>query len=167
LPTFAKHLRSTIYAEREVAMRLLIQCSAACAFSLASCLVAGGQQQPSASPPSTPPQAAGAVAATVNDQPIYEKAVARALKGVPPDLQTRARTDILNRLIEHAALDQYLLQLHVEVPKQDVDTRVGQLRDELKKSGKAFEKMLEDLSLSEEELREQISAELRWEKFSD
>jgi hypothetical protein len=53
------------------------------------------------------------IAATVNGQPIAEKAVQRGLKRVPPDKQAEARQQILKRLIENALLDQYLQQLRV------------------------------------------------------
>src|SRR5262245_49556826 len=112
-----------------------------------------------------PPSAA--VVATVNGQPIYEAAVTRALKGVPAENQAQARVGILNHLIDQTLLDQYLLQLKVEVPDKDIDARVQELRDEVKKSGKTLEKMLEELSLTEPELRKQLTAELRWEKFTE
>src|SRR5438874_1122961 len=54
-----------------------------------------------------------AVIATVNGQPIYEVAIARALKGVPGENQAQARVGILNHLIDQTLLDQYLLQLRV------------------------------------------------------
>jgi peptidyl-prolyl cis-trans isomerase C len=114
-----------------------------------------------------PSSAAPAVVATVNGQPIYEVAVARAIKGVPAENQAQARVGIVNHLIDQALLDQYLLQLRVEVPDKDIDARVQELRDEVKKSGKTLEKMLEELSLTEPELRKQLTAELRWEKFTE
>jgi parvulin-like peptidyl-prolyl isomerase len=107
------------------------------------------------------------IAATVNGQTITETAVQRGLKGITPEMQSRARADIVNHLVDQALLDQYLVQLKIEVPQKDVDTRVQELKDEIKKSGKTIEKMLQELSLTEEELKTQLTSELRWEKFTD
>jgi parvulin-like peptidyl-prolyl isomerase len=117
--------------------------------------------QPAQSTPAT------AIAATVNGKPIPEADVLRGLKGLPADVQAQARADIVNHLIDMTLLDQYLLELHVEVPQKDIDARVGELREELKKSGKTIEKMLQELTLTEEELKNQLTAELRWEKYTD
>jgi peptidyl-prolyl cis-trans isomerase C len=105
------------------------------------------------------------VAATVNGQPILEVAVVRGLKRVPPSKQAEARAEILNYLIDNVLLDQYLLQLPVEVGKKDLEERFAQIRTEITKGGQPLEKVLEQMMLTEEELRSQLSAELRWEKF--
>lgn len=107
---------------------------------------------------------AGAVA-TVNGQPISQLALDRGLKRQPPDKQAQARTEILNVLIDNVLLDQYLLQMKIDVSKPEVDTRVEQIKAELKKQGQTFDKLLQELQLSEEELREQLTAEARWEKY--
>lgn len=112
-------------------------------------------------------KAPGCVAATVNGQPITEKAVQRGLKRLPPEKQAEAREQILTRLIENMLLDQYLLQLQVEIPANEIEARYTQVIDEIKKSGQTVEKVMQDLMLTEEELRAQLAAELRWEKYSD
>src|SRR5437870_1272536 len=54
---------------------------------------------PAPAPAAVPAPADNAVAATVNGQPIPEKAVRRALeRGVPPDRWAQARQEILNYL---------------------------------------------------------------------
>jgi parvulin-like peptidyl-prolyl isomerase len=146
-------------------MSVLTRFSAAVAIIGFLCLAVAAQEQAPAQPAADAPPAGAA--ATVNGQTIAETAVQRGLKGIPPEMQSRARTDILNHLIDQALLDQYLLQLKIEVPQKDVDARVQELRDEIKKSGKTIEKMLQELNLTEEELRKQLTSELRWEKFTD
>jgi peptidyl-prolyl cis-trans isomerase C len=105
------------------------------------------------------------VAATVNGQPITEVAVQRGLKRLPPQKQAEARAEIIDYLVGNALVDQYLQQQRVEVDGKDVDARLAQIREEFKKSGQTFEKVLSQLNLTEDELRAQLIAELRWEKY--
>src|SRR5262249_18319628 len=123
---------------------------------LGTSAVSAAAQEPKPAPTGTSP--ATTIAATVNGQPISELAIQRGLKGLPPENQTQARVGILNHLIDQTLLDQYLLQLRVEVTPKDIDARVQELREEIKKSGKTLEKMLEELTLNEEELRNQLTA---------
>ena len=106
-------------------------------------------------------------AATVNGQPITELAVQRGLKRVPPAQQAEARQEILDYLVDNVLLDQYLQQLHVEVPPKEVDNRLEEIRNEIKRGGQTIENMLQELMLTEQELRGQLTAELRWEKFAE
>jgi parvulin-like peptidyl-prolyl isomerase len=106
-------------------------------------------------------------AAIVNGQQIPEVAVQRGLKRLPAETQAKARAEILNYLIDNLLLDQYLVQLPVEVPRNDVDARLAQVRDEIKKESQSVEKVMQELMLTEEELRAQLTAEIRWEKYAD
>src|SRR5205807_968935 len=63
--------------------------------------------------------------------------------------------------------DQYLQQLRVDVPASEIDARFVQVLEEIKKSGQTLEKVMQELMLTEEELKTQLAAELRWEKYSD
>src|SRR4051794_10175371 len=130
----------------------------------AICLVAVPvlAQQPAA----PPAPAATAVAATVNGQPVTEVAVQRGLKRVPPAEHAKARLEILNYLIDNVLLDQYLAAQKLPVDIKEVDARVGQIQSEVKKHGQDYQKMLKDLMLTEEELKAQVTADLRWEKFA-
>jgi parvulin-like peptidyl-prolyl isomerase len=94
-------------------------------------------------------------------------AVRRGLKRVPPAQQAEARKEILDFLVDNILLDQYLQQLHVEVPAKEVDNRLEEIRNEIKRGGQTFEDMLRELMLTEQELRSQLTAELRWEKFAE
>ena len=104
-------------------------------------------------------------AATVNGQPITELAVQRGLKRVPPAQQADARGEIIDYLVDNVLLDQYLQQLRIDVPAKAVDGRIDEIRAEIKRGGQTFENVMQELMLNEQELRAQIAAELRWEKF--
>jgi peptidyl-prolyl cis-trans isomerase C len=112
-------------------------------------------------------QGAEGVAARVNGQPIAEASVRRGLKPLPASRQLEARAEIIDYLVANVLIDQYLLQSNVEVSAADVSGRLNQLRDEMKKSGKVFEKALEEMGLTEDELKREITADLRWEKYSE
>src|SRR5262245_43122020 len=89
---------------------------------------------PVAAPAAAPVAAANAVAATVNGQPLAEVAVQRGLKRVPPDKHAEARPEIVNYLIDNLLIDQYLQQMKVTVDPKDVDKRLGEMKDEVKKA---------------------------------
>jgi peptidyl-prolyl cis-trans isomerase C len=111
-------------------------------------------------------QTAGtAVAATVNGQPISELTVQRGLRRVAAEKRAEARKEIITYLADNILLDQYLQQLRIEVPSKDIEARVDQIRAEIKKSGQEFGKVMEQMLLTESELRSQIAADMRWEKF--
>src|SRR5262249_28117771 len=108
---------------------------------------------------------ANAVAATVNGQAIMEQSLQRGLKRLPAEKQAAARTAILDYLINNALIDQYLLQLRIEVAAKDVDVRVASLKQEIRKDNQTFEKALQQLDLTENEIRSELLAEMRWEKY--
>ncbi len=141
-------------------MRVLYQICGAGLLLGGVCLAASAQEgaKPAAAVPT-------GVAATVDGQPISEVAVQRGLKRLPPAKQAEARVEIVNYLINNILLDQYLLQLKIEVPAKEIDERVNQIREEIKKGGQTFDKVMQELMLTEEELRAQLTAELRWEKY--
>jgi parvulin-like peptidyl-prolyl isomerase len=106
-------------------------------------------------------------AATVNGQPITELAVQRGLRRRPPETQAEARSQILSYLIDNTLLDQHLAQMQIDVPQKEVDARLSQVREEIKKESQSIDKLMQELMLSEEELRAQIIAEMRWDKYAD
>jgi peptidyl-prolyl cis-trans isomerase C len=126
---------------------------------------AATQVRPATPVPQPPPPPTNAVAATVNGQAISEVAVYRALKRVPPDKQAQARTEITKFLIDNALIDQYLIQQKVPVDPAVVEAKLNEVKEELKKQNSTLEKMMQELMLTEPELRAQIVAQLRWEKF--
>jgi parvulin-like peptidyl-prolyl isomerase len=102
-------------------------------------------------------------AAVVNGEVIPEAAVQRALKGIPLEQQAAARSQVLNLLIGHALVEQHLVQLKVDAPAKEVETRMAAIREEAKKRGVEYEKFLAQYALSDAEIRAQITADLRWE----
>jgi peptidyl-prolyl cis-trans isomerase C len=126
-----------------------------------------GQQKPAAPPAAVVSSSSSttAVAATVNGQPIGENAVRRALKRIAPDQRAEARPAILDHLIDNALLDQYLEQQGVAVDRKEVDAKLQEVRDDLKKNGATFEQLLRDLMATEQEFRSVIEAQLRWDKY--
>jgi peptidyl-prolyl cis-trans isomerase C len=136
------------------------------AMTIGALAAPGAGQQPSSSAPvdgSVPP---GQIAAVVNGQPIYENAVQRALKRVPPAKYDEARPEILNFLIDNLLIDQRLAQMHITVEPKDVDAKMKEVTEEVKKEGATFDKMMRELMLTDAELRAQIAAQLRWDQFA-
>lgn len=145
-------------------MRSVVGPGLAAAWFALLALPAAAQQSP---PPPQPPQAApvNSVAATVNGQPIYETAIQRGLDRVPPARRTEARGEIVEFLIDNTLLDQYLQQMQIAVAPKDVDGRIDQIKQEIAKQKQTYEKVLQELRLTEAELRTQITSDLRWDKF--
>jgi parvulin-like peptidyl-prolyl isomerase len=126
------------------------------------------QTQPAQTSLATP---TNAVAASVNGEPIPEVAVQRGLKRVPPAKQAEARPEILDFLIDNTLIEQNLLQRSVAVEKKEIDTMIDKIKAEIAKQNETakqkytFEHFLKELMLGEAELRAQVAADLRWEKF--
>jgi hypothetical protein len=106
------------------------------------------------------------VAATVNGQPITETAVQRALSRLPAEKRAEARGEIVQFLIDNLVIDQYLGQLYAEMPKEEVEKRLEQVRAEIKKDGQSLEKVMAELMLTEDELRAQVVAQARWDRYT-
>jgi peptidyl-prolyl cis-trans isomerase C len=106
-------------------------------------------------------------AATVNGEAIPKVALERALNRLPEEQRLKARGEILDFLIDNVIVDQYLGQMKITVEDKEVQARLDEMKEELKKSsgGQTLEKLLQSLSLTEAEFREQIGHDLRWEKF--
>ena len=130
---------------------------------------AGGDKVPPPTPPPTPaaetPPPANAVAAVVNGQTVSELSVFRGLLRVKPALRPQARPEVLNFLIDNVVVDQYLTQLKIQVDAKEVEDHVQRIKDEAKKVGTDYPKMLEKLYLTEDELRRELFGAIRWDKF--
>lgn len=116
-------------------------------------------------PADFPPPPAAAVAATVDGQPIPELAVYRALRPVPAAKRAEARAEIMNFLIDNKLIDTYLKTLNMPVDAKDIDNKLDEMRNQLKRQNLEFAKVLKDMYLTEEELKQHVTAELRWEKY--
>jgi peptidyl-prolyl cis-trans isomerase C len=104
-------------------------------------------------------------AAVVNGEPIAEAAVQRALKGVPPEHLAAARKQVVENLIDNLLIEQHLTKLKVTAAAPEIDSRYQLVAKEIKEQGQDLAKVLKELNLSEEELRQQIAADLRWENY--
>jgi hypothetical protein len=103
--------------------------------------------------------------ARVNGQPISALAVRRALRDIPPPKQADVREEIINLLVDNILVEQYLVQMRVEVDDKDVEKRLELMRSEAAKDKKDFEQELKKGELGLDELRGFIKADLRWEAF--
>ncbi len=110
----------------------------------------------------SPPAPAAAI---VNGQPLPETWVQRGLKRVPPAEHAKARPEIINYLIDTMLLDQFLAQQKISIEPKEIADRMAELHAELKKHGQDYATMLKDMMLTDEELKQQIVADLRWEKY--
>lgn len=124
-------------------------------------------QSPTESPSSAfpPAPAPTVIAATVNGQDIQELAVFRGLLNRPPEKWKAARKEVLDYLIDNLLVDQYLSQLKIQVEPKEIDERLKQIKDEALKLGQDFEDILKKLHLAEAEMRNELHAALRWDKF--
>jgi peptidyl-prolyl cis-trans isomerase C len=105
-------------------------------------------------------------AAMVNGQPVAEVAVQRGLKRVPPAEHAKARPEIVTYLIDNLLIDQFLTAQKTPVDPKEIEVRVAEIKAEVKKQGQDYAKMLAELMLTDEELRAQVIADMRWEKYS-
>ena len=143
-------------------MQILIRLAATCLPLLtASTLLAqpGATRDPQANPMPT-------IAAIVNGQPIYDSVIERALfLSVAPEERKAARPEFVDSFIQTAIIDQYLAALKITVDAKEVDQKVEEFKQELKKNQQDFATALKQRKMTEAELREEIHNGLRWEKF--
>ncbi len=134
---------------------------------LAALVLAGfaWSQTPAPTPQIDPPPSRDKIAAIVNGQAITELAVYRGLMRVPPVKREEARKEILNFLIENAIVDQYLLQLKLQVDPKEIEEHMGKVKLEAKNTKQDYKEMLKKLHIEEDELRSEITGALRWDKF--
>jgi peptidyl-prolyl cis-trans isomerase C len=111
------------------------------------------------------PPKADVKAATVNGQVIPELAVYRGLMRVAPAKRAEARAEVLNFLVDNAIIDQYLLQLDIKIEAKEVDAFVAKMKAEAETAKEDFSKLLDKLLLTEADLRRELTASLRWDKF--
>jgi peptidyl-prolyl cis-trans isomerase C len=112
-----------------------------------------------------PPPARELVAARVNGQAILELAVYRGLTRVPVQRREESRKDVLNYLVDNVIIDQYLLQLKIQVDNKDVEEHIIKLKKAAADEKKDFKKVLEENLITEDEMRTGLTEALRWDKF--
>ena len=133
--------------------------------SLAGVLVAQPAQVPPSKVDLPPPPPRDAVAARVNGHAIPEVAVYRGLMRVPPTRRDESRKDVLNYLIDNTIVDQYLLQLKIQVEAKEVDEHISKVKKEAEAEKQDFKELLKKLMIDEDELRTELTGALRWDKF--
>ncbi|MCI0378231.1 MAG: peptidylprolyl isomerase [Gemmataceae bacterium] len=143
----------------------LLTCIGALAFVSAHPSVAPAQDAKLPPPTLVQPPAPNAVAATVNGQPVLELAVYRGLLRESPSNRDAARKEVLNFLIDNMLVDQYLAQLKIQVDAKEIEERLKQIKEEAKKGGEDFDKLLKRLILTEDDLKRELHGALRWDKF--
>jgi peptidyl-prolyl cis-trans isomerase C len=122
-------------------------------------------QAPAPTPKVEPLPAPNLIAARVNGHAISELMVYRSLMGVPPQRHDEARKDLLNYLIENTIVDQYLVQLKIQIEPKEIDENIKKIKDEAAKDKRNYQDILKKLSITEEELRTELTRALRWDKF--
>jgi peptidyl-prolyl cis-trans isomerase C len=131
--------------------------------------VAAQAQQPDPPPPApvptNQPPDPKIVAATVNGQQIRELDIYRGMPGSAAARYKELRAEVLNFLIENALVDQYLDQMKVSADAKEVEAQVEKIKAELKERGLDLEKFCKNLLITEAELRTQLQATVRWDKF--
>jgi peptidyl-prolyl cis-trans isomerase C len=145
------------------------RCIGLLTLALVACTAAQAQQPAQEPPPPAPvpsqPPAPTVIAATVNGTPIRELDVFIGAGGQTVGRYKELRTEVLNFLIENALVDQYLDQMKVTMDAKEVDVHVEKIKAELKERGKDLEGFCKSLLITEAELRTQLKAQLRWDKF--
>jgi peptidyl-prolyl cis-trans isomerase C len=117
---------------------------------------------PSETPPPVRPKGS---AAKVNGQDLTMVALERSLLGVPKDKRGEAKAEILNFLIDGMLVDQALVHWKIEADVKDVEKQVTEFKKMVVDAKQDYAKVLTNLMLTEEELKEHIVGELRWQKF--
>jgi parvulin-like peptidyl-prolyl isomerase len=127
--------------------------------------LSAGQDVKIPAPKVEPPPSRDLVAARVNGQAVSELAVYRGLIRVPASKKEEARKDVLNYLIDNMIVDQYLLQLKIPVEAKEINEHVEKIKKEAALEKKDLEAVLEELMITEDELRTELASALRWDKF--
>lgn len=116
----------------------------------------------------TPALNAKSVAVTVNGEPILEGAVQRALRRIPPDRHAEARGPIVNMLVENILVEQWLSQAaSMKITDAEVDKKLAEMKEEMKKEKLDYATVLKEMEVTEAELKKEMMAFLRWEKYAE
>ncbi|MEZ6141986.1 MAG: peptidylprolyl isomerase [Zavarzinella sp.] len=125
------------------------------------------QTPPMLPPPAGTPAAPTGPVAIVHGKEISAAAVERALRPVDPSKREMAKKEVVNFLVENALVDLYLEMLKVSVETKDVDTQLAAFKAEVTKAKQDYAKVLQDLAITEPELKTEIQNQLKWDKFVD
>jgi peptidyl-prolyl cis-trans isomerase C len=126
---------------------------------------------PPASGPATPapgaPAKAPAVAATVNTEPIYEADVQRLLtNNYPPNRRAESRALVIDNMVGQLLIDQSLRAAGWKVDPAAVEAKINEVKTEMAKHKQDFDKMLASRGVTLPELRQLLTADMRWEQYA-
>ncbi len=113
-----------------------------------------------------PAVSATSIAVTVNGEPIREGQLQRFLRGVPAERRVEARPAVITHLVDNLLVDQYLLQAGLKVEPKEIDKKIEEMKTEIKKDKLEYEKVLQEMEVTEAELRYHLAADLRWEAYA-
>ncbi len=116
-------------------------------------------------PKADPPPARDVVAARVNGQVLSELVIYRGLMRVPAPRREEVRKDVLNYHIDNMIVDQYLVQLKLAVEPKEIDAHISKLKKEALAEKQDFQELLKKFVITEDEMRTELTAALRWDKF--
>jgi peptidyl-prolyl cis-trans isomerase C len=105
-------------------------------------------------------------AATVNGQIIPRTALERRLEALESEERDKARTEILDAMIDMVLVDQYLAGQKITVDPKEIESRLTTIKEEIKKEGQTYDKVLDKLKMTDDEFKEHVVNDLRWEKFA-
>jgi len=118
---------------------------------------------------SKPAAARETVLVLVNDQKITEADLERRLTfwQVPRDERDKYRKPFLEELIDARLIQQFLASRKTVATKQEVDAEIKRIRESAKQPGADPDKVLSDLGLPTEALREELALRLAWKHHID
>ena len=112
-----------------------------------------------------PPVRPKGTAAKVNGQDLPLVAVERALLGIDSGRREDARPEIVNFLVDNLLIDQALAHWKVESDPKEVQKQLEEFKKTITDVKQDYTVVLTNLMLTEEELKEQIVGQIRWETF--
>jgi peptidyl-prolyl cis-trans isomerase C len=112
-----------------------------------------------------PPVRPKGTAAKVNGQDLPLVSVERALLGIDSAKREEARAEILNFLIDNLLIDQALAHWKIEADPKEVQKQMDEFKKTITDVKQDYAKVLANLMLTEEELKEQVIGQIRWDNF--
>jgi hypothetical protein len=121
--------------------------------------------------PAQPP--ADQIIAKVNDRVITQRELEESVRvhqQANPEVAQQAggrglRTQALQSLIDGALVEDYMREKGPDVSKQEVETVVGQIKQQVEASGVSYDQFLQERGQSESELENRLTGSLAWQKY--
>lgn len=134
-------------------------------------------------PPNRPPVAAtpqlpagtkeGTPVALVNGQTISALDLQQAMRWIAPapanapsTMERQRQLEALGLLIDNLLMEQFLKANGPKIPKENVDAKIRELADELKKQGKTVDSMCKESGITYDQLVSNVSTKMTWEAFA-